>query len=167
MRRYETIVILSPDLPEEKRQTLCDQVVDQIGQHQGFLAETDVWGNRRLAYDIRKKSRGFYVRFDYCGEAALVDELERRFQINDAYLKYMTVVLDKAVDLKAVKEEAAQAQAEAEKIAAEKAAAAEAAAKRAEKAQAEADAKAAESEEQTADIVADDQPIENDTESEA
>ncbi len=165
MRRYETIVILSPDLPEETRQTLCDQVVEQIDQQQGFLAETDVWGNRRLAYDIRKKSRGFYVRFDFCGEAALVDELERRFQINDAYLKYMTVVLDKDVDLVAVKEEAAQAHAEAEKIAAEKAAAAEAAAERAAEAQ-EAEAKAAEDEAQTADATASEKPLETDTESE-
>ena len=165
MRRYETIVILSPDLPEETRQNLCDQVVEQIDQQQGFLAETDVWGNRRLAYDIRKKSRGFYVRFDFCGEAALVDELERRFQINDAYLKYMTVVLDKDVDLIAVKEEAAQAHAEAEKIAAEKAAAAEAAAERAAEAQ-EAEAKAAEDEAQTADATASEKSLETDTESE-
>jgi len=167
MRRYETIVILSPDLPEEIRQTLCDQVAEQIDQHQGFLAETDVWGNRRLAYDIGKKSRGFYVRFDYCGEAALVNELERRFQINDAYLKCMTVVLDKAVDLEAVKEEAAQARAEAEKVAAEKAAAAEAAAQRAAKAQAEAEAKAAENAAQTTEEITSEQPLETDMESEA
>ncbi len=167
MRRYETIIILSPDLPEDTRQTLCDQVVEQIDQHQGFLAETDVWGNRRLAYNIRKKSRGFYVRFDYCGGTELVDELERRFQINDAYLKYMTIVTDKSVDLEAVKQEAEKAQAEAEKIAAEKAVAAEAAAIRAEKAQAEAQAKTVEKEDKAAATATDDQAPETDTDSEA
>lgn len=167
MRRYETIIILSPDLPEETRQTLCDQVVEQIDQHQGFLAETDVWGNRRLAYNIRKKSRGYYVRFDYCGGTELVDELERRFQINDSYLKYMTVVMDKAVDLEAVKQEAEIAQAEAAKVAAEKAAAAEAAAKRAEEAKAEAEAIVVEKEDDAVAAVTDDQIPETDTDSEA
>ncbi len=167
MRRYETIIILSPDLPEETRQTLCDQVVEQIDEHQGFLAETDVWGNRRLAYNIGKKSRGYYVRFDYCGGTELVNELERRFQINDSYLKYMTIVTDKSVDLDAVKQEAEKAQAEAEKIAAEKAVAAEAAAKRAEEAQAEADAKVAEKEDKAVTAATDDKTPETDTDSEA
>lgn len=167
MRRYETIIILSPDLPEETRQTLCEQVVEQIDQHKGFLAETDMWGNRRLAYNIRKKSRGFYVRFDYCGGTELVDELERRFQINDAYLKYMTVVLEKSIDLEAVKQEAEKAQAEAAKVAAEKAAASEAAAIRAEKAQAEAQAKAVEKEDEPAATTTDDKTPETDTDSEA
>ena len=133
MRRYETIIIIDPDLSDELRTDLCERLKDQIGQYQGFLVELDDWGNRKLAYNIAKKSRGHYIRFDYCGDAELVDELERQFKINDAYLKFMTVLLDNQADPDAIKadiEAKAQAAEEATKarlaeIEAAKAAAAE------------------------------------------
>jgi small subunit ribosomal protein S6 len=85
----------------------------------GFLVFTDDWGERKLAYDIKKRTRGYYVRFDYCGLSPLVDEIERFFRIDDRALKYMTVLLDKAADLEKIKEEKAEA---ASKAAIEKAA---------------------------------------------
>jgi len=85
----------------------------------GFLVFTDEWGERKLAYDIKKRTRGYYVRFDYCGLSQLVDEIERFFRIDDRVLKYMTVLLDKAADLEKIKEEKAEA---ANKAAIEKAA---------------------------------------------
>jgi len=69
---------------------------------------------RKLAYEIKKKARGYYVRFDYCGLAPLVNEIERFFRIDDRALKYMTVVLDKDVDLEKVKEEKAAAESQRE-----------------------------------------------------
>lgn len=117
MRRYESVIILDPDLPEEAREGLFQKLSDLIAQQGGFLVDTDVWGNRKLAYEIRKKPRGFYVRFDFCGTGALVDELERNLRIDDRFLKYMTVLLDREVDLEALK--AAKAEEEAEKAAAE------------------------------------------------
>lgn len=133
MRRYETIIIIDPDLSDEPRTELCERMKDQIEQYQGFLVELDEWGNRKLAYNIGKKSRGHYIRLDYCGNAELVDELERQFKINDAYLKFMTVLLDNQADPEAIKadiEAKAQAAEEATKarmaeIEAAKAAAAE------------------------------------------
>ena len=103
MRRYETIIIIDPDLSDELRTDLCERLKDQIEQYQGFLVELDDWGNRKIAYNIAKKSRGHYIRFDYCGDAELVDELERQFKINDAYLKFMTVLLDNQADPDAIK----------------------------------------------------------------
>jgi small subunit ribosomal protein S6 len=85
----------------------------------GFLVFADDWGERKLAYDIKKRTRGYYVRFDYCGLSPLVDEIERFFRIDDRALKYMTVLLDKAADLEKIKEEKAEA---ASKAAIEKAA---------------------------------------------
>lgn len=129
MRRYESVIIVDPDLPEEDRDGLFQKLTDLIAQNSGFLVDIDAWGNRKLAYEIRKKPRGFYARFDFCGTGALVDELERNLRIDDRYLKYMTVLLDREVDLDALK--AAKAEAEAEKAAAKEAAAKEAAAKEA------------------------------------
>jgi len=107
MRRYETFVIINPDISQEERDPLIERVKELITQMDGFLVFVDDWGERKLAYEIRKKERGYYVRFDYCGMASLVNEIERFFRIDDRALKYMTVLLDKEVDLEKVQEEKA------------------------------------------------------------
>ena len=107
MRRYETFIIIDPDITQEQREPVLERVRELVTQQDGFLVFEDVWGERKLAYEIKKKARGFYVRFDYCGLAPLVNEIERYFRIDDRALKYMTVVLDKDVDLEKVKEEKA------------------------------------------------------------
>jgi len=130
MRRYETFVIIDPDLSQEQREPLIGRVEDLITQMDGFLVKADDWGERKLAYDIKKKGRGYYVRFDYCGLAPLVNEIERFFRIDDGALKYMTVLLNGDADLEKIKEEkAARETAAAELAAAESAAAESAAAK--------------------------------------
>lgn len=119
MRRYETFLIVDPDISQEQRDPLIGRVEELITQMNGFPVFTDHWGERKLAYEIRKKGRGYYVRFDYCGLSELVNEIERFFRIDDRALKYMTVLLDKEADLEKIKEEKAAA----EKAAEEKAAA--------------------------------------------
>ena len=119
MRRYETFVIIDPDISQDQRNPLIERVEELIAQMDGFLVYTDDWGERKLAYEIRKKGRGYYVRFDFCGLPSLVDEIERFFRIDDRALKYMTVLLNKEADLEKIKEEKAAA----EKALADKAAA--------------------------------------------
>jgi len=115
MRRYETIYILDPDLSEEQRKSVLDRVEDLITQYKGFLVEFEDWGSRKLAYEIKKKVRGFYVRLDYCGAGDLVGEMERFFRIDDRVSKYMTILLDENADLEAIKAEmAAKAEKEAQ-----------------------------------------------------
>jgi len=110
MRRYETIFIADNDLSEEDRSPIFEKLKDLIDQHSGLLVMVDEWGSKKLAYEIKKKARGYYVRLDYCGSGILVNEIERFFRIDDRILKYMTVLLDKDVDIEAVKEEIAKAQ---------------------------------------------------------
>jgi small subunit ribosomal protein S6 len=130
MRRYETFVIIDPDVSQEQRDLLLERVKELITQLNGILVFEDHWGDRKLAYEIRKKERGYYVRFDYCGGAELVNEIERFFRIDDRTLKYMTVLLDQEADLEKIKEEqaAAESKRELEKAAAERQASEEAAA---------------------------------------
>lgn len=119
MRRYETIIIIDPDLSDEGRAPVLDRVTELIPQFDGTLILTDDWGAKKLAYEIKKKTRGYYVRMDYCGSGALISEIERNFRIDDRVLKFMTVLLDKDVDPekiladmaqeKAAKEESLQA----------------------------------------------------------
>lgn len=110
MRRYETIFIIDNDLSEEGRSPILEKLEDLIQQYNGLRVMFDEWGTKRLAYEIKKKARGYYVCLDYCGSGPLVNEIERFFRIDDRVLKYMTVVLDKDVDIENVKEEIAKAE---------------------------------------------------------
>lgn len=109
MRRYETIVIVDPDVPEDERNSLNEKIKDVLVQQNGAMIEFEEWGIKRLAYDIRKKTRGFYCRLDYCGTGAVVDELERFFRINDRFLKFMTIMLAENADVEKIREEVAAA----------------------------------------------------------
>jgi small subunit ribosomal protein S6 len=110
MRRYETIFIIDNDLSEEGRSPILEKLENLIQQYDGLRVMVDEWGTKRLAYEIKKKARGYYVCLDYCGSGPLVNEIERFFRIDDRVLKYMTVVLDKDVDIENVKEEIAKAE---------------------------------------------------------
>ena len=133
MRRYETIVIVDPDLGEEERGTVFDKIRELIPQTGGLLVEFDEWGGRKMAYEIKKKQRGYYVCINYCGGGDLVSEMERQFRIDDRVMKYMTVLLDKEADMERIQEAMTQSEAEskakAEAAEAESKAKAEAAAK--------------------------------------
>jgi small subunit ribosomal protein S6 len=142
MRRYETIIITDPDLSAEQREPILQRVADVVSQGDGYLAFSDEWGARKLAYEIKKKDRGYYIRFDFCGTGAVVNEMERFFRIDDRVMKYMTVLLDKSADIEKIKEEITAAQREAEK-AQEQAAAAAAQVSSGESAEAQAETAAA------------------------
>ncbi len=112
MRRYETIFIVDPDLSDEERLPLFERLEPLFPQLDGFLVMIDEWGTQKLAYEIKKKNRGYYVRLDYCGTGPLVNEIERFFRIDDRVLKYMTILLEEDVDLESLKAELAKAEAE-------------------------------------------------------
>ena len=114
MKRYETIVIIDPDLSKETEAPVLERVNDLIPQYKGVLIETDDWGIKKLAYEIKKKNRGHYVRLDFCGDGALVQEMERFFRIDDKIMKFMTVLLDEDADLETIQAEMAKKEAEAE-----------------------------------------------------
>lgn len=92
MRRYETIFIANPDLPEEDQNTLQEKVRSVLASFKGELVKIEDWGIKKLGYAIRKSSRGRYFLVDYLAESpALVRELERTLRLNDGVLKFLTV----------------------------------------------------------------------------
>ncbi len=117
MKRYETIVIIDPDLSKEAEAPIFERLHDLIPQYDGFLIETDDWGTKKLAYDIKKKNRGHYVRLDFCGDGALIQEMERFFRIDDKVMKFMTILLDGNADLDVIKADLAEKAAAAEQAA--------------------------------------------------
>jgi len=94
MRNYEVIFILKPDMPEAEADSLIAQMEGVVTATGGTLEKTEKMGRRRLAYRIQKYVEGHYVLFVLEGEAATVQELERRLKVSEPVLKYLTVRVD-------------------------------------------------------------------------
>jgi len=90
-REYETIYVLRPDAGKEASERISDRVRDVITKQNGALTRVENWGFRKLAYPVRKHSRGVYVYLKYLGDGALVTELERNLRLQDSVLKFQTV----------------------------------------------------------------------------
>lgn len=93
MRKFETLLLLSPELSAESREGILAALTGIIEREGGRLDEVDQWGMRDLAYPVHKLMRGFYVRLVYEAPAALVAELERNIRITDGIFKFITVKL--------------------------------------------------------------------------
>ncbi len=93
MRRYETIYILRPGLGENEITTIIENTNQLIKDVDGSIISFQKWGMKKLAYLIKKESQGFYVYCDYTATPEVVAEMERKFRIDDAVLKYLTVKL--------------------------------------------------------------------------
>lgn len=110
MRRYESVVIINPDVSAEERDAIKAKLQEIIAQNGGEILKVDDWGVKRLAYLIRKKARGYYLLFDYCGMGPAVGEIERFCRISDKCLKYMTIVVDMDADPEKIKADIASEQ---------------------------------------------------------
>ena len=93
MRKFETLLLLSPELSAKDRDALLETLTGIIEREGGAMVTVDQWGMRDLAYPVRKLMRGFYVRLEYTGPAPLVAELERNIRITDGIFKFVSVKL--------------------------------------------------------------------------
>jgi small subunit ribosomal protein S6 len=109
LRRYETVIIAPADLPDDEIIGLTDRYKGIITNHKGLVMKIEKWGKRKLAYEIKKHNRGFYVLIDFAGQSAVVAELERNLKIDDKILKFMTVKKDDQVVLEDLQKELAAA----------------------------------------------------------
>lgn len=105
MRRYETIVIIDPDLQDEARKKLFERYTTLIDQEKGILVKFDEWGNSKLAYEINKKPRGHYICLTYGGTGELIKEFERNLRLDENVMKFMTILLSKDVSEEELQQE--------------------------------------------------------------
>ncbi|MBV2364069.1 30S ribosomal protein S6 [Streptomonospora sp. S1-112] len=87
MRRYEVMVILDPSLDERTVSPSLEQFLGVVRNDGGSVEKVDVWGKRRLAYDIAKNSDGIYAVIDLTAEPATVKELDRQLNLTEAVLR--------------------------------------------------------------------------------
>ena len=93
-RQYELVYIVAPtatDAEVESLQQEFDELIEKLG---GGVEETDVWGRRKLAYEIGHFNEGIYIVQLVNGPAEMVSELGRRLRVRDQVLRYMTVRVD-------------------------------------------------------------------------
>ena len=87
MRPYEVMVIFDPDVEERSVQPTLEQYLTVITKGGGSVDNVDIWGRRRLAYEIRKKSEGIYAVINLTANPADVKELDRQFTISEQIMR--------------------------------------------------------------------------------
>lgn len=93
MRKFETLLLLSPELAAEPREALLGTFKGIIENQKGQILLVDLWGMRDLAYPVRKQMRGYYVRLEYLAPPSTIAELERIIRISDGVFKFITINL--------------------------------------------------------------------------
>jgi small subunit ribosomal protein S6 len=89
MRNYELLYIIRPDVEAETVQAVMEKFQGIITSGGGEITKHDVWGKRRLAYEIQKFREGTYVLVQFKAEPAVVAELERVLKITDEVIRHM------------------------------------------------------------------------------
>ena len=87
MRRYEMMVILDPELEERTVAPSLEQFLTVVRNDGGSVENLEVWGRRRLAYEIDKKTDGIYAVIDMTANPAAVKELDRQLNLNEVVLR--------------------------------------------------------------------------------
>ncbi len=87
MRKYELMLILDPEVEERSVAPSLEAFLSVIRSGGGTVEKVDVWGRRRLAYPIRKKTEGIYAVLDLSCEPATVQELDRQLGLNEAVMR--------------------------------------------------------------------------------
>jgi small subunit ribosomal protein S6 len=95
MRKYETIFILHPSLDEEAVKANVEKFKGVIENGGGVVDNVDVWGRRKLAYEIAKVNEGYYTLVNFTANTDLPKELDRIFRITDSVIRHIIIKEEK------------------------------------------------------------------------
>ncbi len=93
MHNYELVCIVQPDLDETAFNGVLDRVKGWVTEAGGSVDKVDVWGRRRLAYEIRKQREGQYVLLNMSLNPAAAAELERNIRFQESVLRHMLTLV--------------------------------------------------------------------------
>ncbi len=97
MAYYESIIIIRPDLTTEQIETVTKRVEEIIKNNGGKILQTELWGRRQLAYNIKKSSKGYYVFNIVEGGGPMIATLEGLLMIDEDILKFMNIRVSKPI----------------------------------------------------------------------
>jgi small subunit ribosomal protein S6 len=110
VQNYELMVILDPELEERTVAPSLDAFLEVIRQDGGAIENVDIWGKRRLAYEIKKKTEGIYAVVNFSASPAATAELDRQLRLSEAVMRTKVLRQDEAVVRLGAPEEAPIAQ---------------------------------------------------------
>ena len=93
MNKYESVVIINPNVDEEGVKVLVKKFTDLINTD-GKVEKVDELGKKKLAYEVQKNKEGYYVVFYFEANPNLISELERNYRITDEVIKFMNVKVE-------------------------------------------------------------------------
>ncbi len=102
---YESVVIIEPTLSEEALNEALQKIRDKIATEGGEILKEDSWGRRKLAYELNKRTEGYYVFFTIKAPPTLIKKLEDFYRLYEPVFKFMTVKLKKKAEIEALMEE--------------------------------------------------------------
>ena len=87
MRKYEVIILIDPTVEERQVDSVMEKYLKVVTDEKGTVDKVDVWGKRRLAYEIQNKSEAIYVVLNETCEPATVQEIDRLFAIDEKIMR--------------------------------------------------------------------------------
>lgn len=87
MREYELMVIINPEVDDRAVEPTLKKFLEVVTRENGTVDNIDIWGRRRLAYEIQKKSEGIYAVVRFHAEPATSQELDRVLNLNEAIMR--------------------------------------------------------------------------------
>jgi small subunit ribosomal protein S6 len=97
MHQYELMVILDPSIDERTVAPSLDKFLNVVRNDGGTIDKVDVWGKRRLAYEIDKKSEGIYAVVDFTANSAATQELDRQLKLSEAVMRTKVLRAEEAI----------------------------------------------------------------------
>ncbi len=114
MRTYEALYIIQPELGEDDIQTLATGVEKLITDDGGAIVRSEIWGKRRLAYEVKGFAEGVYVLVRFESNPTLIDQLKGSFRLNESIIRFLVVSFNvRALRLEIEQQKRSEAQAEA------------------------------------------------------
>lgn len=87
MRAYELMVIIDPDVEERSIDPTLEKFLNVVRNGGGTVDKVDIWGRRRLAYEIQKKTEGIYAVVNFTASPAVASELDRQLSLNETIMR--------------------------------------------------------------------------------
>lgn len=97
MHQYELMVILDPEIDERTVAPSLDKFLGVIRNDGGTIEDVDIWGRRRLAYEINKKNEGIYAVVNFSATPAATSELDRQLKLSEAVMRTKVLRTEEAV----------------------------------------------------------------------
>jgi len=94
MRTYEAIFIVNPQLVGDEYTAVLEKFKGVLTDQNAELLKVDEWGTKRLAYPVKKHEKGIFVLIVFSAESTVVKEFERRMRLDDAIIKFQTLILE-------------------------------------------------------------------------